>query len=430
MSLALAAAGAFSIGTVVHLPPSDTLDLEVDLGARWIRIDLNWDLVEPAEGQWNWAPVDAVVTAAKQRGLRVYATLGYTPAWASTGDRQGDGPRNDVPVADKYRAFVVAVVERYHDTIDVFGTWNEPNLGEFFEGSRQEWIDAVYVPCLEAVVQTCPTCTTAGPEVATIGTAYASYLQDGLAAAVPTVVSGHIYAAFPEDDPTAGLTKDSFYNKLDAHRVIPGIYEGPLSIRESAHAAGHDELPVWITETGWQAAIGDPTNLAAQRTFVQRTLDAMETRAWWGGTIFYEASEEHPGGMWPDVHWGLALRTADPDATPLDDFERKPAFEYLKQRLAAVAPTTDAGVPGDDAGGDGGDGGGGGHGNEPGDGGLDPASPPAGCGCGTTRGADVLPGLLVLAAACRRRRALARGGARALRFDATGLTARARRSSR
>jgi len=401
MSLALATVGAFSIGTAVHLPPSDTLDLQVDLGAKWVRIDLNWDLVEPAEGVWNWAPIDAVVDAAKQRGLRVYATLGYTPAWASTGDRKGDGATNDVPVAAKYRDFVVAAVTRYHATVDVFGTWNEPNLGQFFEGTRDEWIDIVYKPCLEAVHQTCPTCVTAGPEVATISDQYANYIQAALAAAVPTVLSAHIYASFPEDDAGAGLTKDSFYNKLDAHRLIPGIYEGPLSIRESAHAAGHDELPIWITETGWQAAVGNATQLEAQRKFVQRTLDAMETRSWWGGTIYYEASEEHPGGAWPDIHYGLALRTSDPDATPLDDFQTKPAFDYLKMRLAAIGPSTDAGTSVDDGGATGD-----GHGTSGnnGDAGSSDPSHPAGCGCTTTRGADVLPLLVALGWLARRRR--------------------------
>jgi MYXO-CTERM domain-containing protein len=404
MSLALATVGAFSIGTNVHLPPADTLDLEVDLGAKWVRIDLNWDIVEPADGQWSWTVVDTVIDAAKARGLRVYATLGYTPAWASTGDRNSDGSNNDVPIAAKYREFVVAAVTRYKDKIDVFGSWNEPNLGGFWEGTRDEWVTIAYQPFMEAVHQTCPACVTAGPEVATIGDQYPAFIQAGLAAAVPTILSGHIYAAFPEDDPTAGITKDSFYNKLDAHRVELPIYEGPLSIRESAHMAGHDELPVWITETGRQAAVTSSTDLEAQRMFVQRVLDAQQTRSWWAGTIFYESSEEHPNGMWPDIHWGLVLRTSDPDATPLDDFQHKPAYDYLRARLAAIGPSPDAGAV-DDAGTTAGDAGGSGsNGNSNGDAGLGDASKPAGCGCATTHGADALPLLVAFAFVRRRRR--------------------------
>lgn len=393
------AASAANIGTNVHLPPSDTLDLAVDLGGAWIRIDLNWDLAEPAQGQWNWAPFDAVIDGAKARGLKVYATMAYTPAWASSGNRRGDGANNDVPTGNTYRTFVEAAVARYKTKVDVFGTWNEPNLADFFEGTRQEWIDVVYRPAVQGIRAQCATCVVAGPEVATIGTVYAEYIQAALAAEVPTILAAHIYASFPEDDSAAGVTKDSFYNKLDAHRVQLPFYEGPLSIREAAVAAGHPELPIWITETGRQATVGDAGQLESQRKFAERTMDAMTSRAWWGGTIFYELSEEHPGGMWPDIRWGLALRTSDPDATPLDDFTTKPAFTYIQQRLAASPPG------GDDAGPDGG----GGGSNPAGpDGGLDgdPADAPAGCGCasGAAPGGTSLLALGIVALLRRARR--------------------------
>jgi MYXO-CTERM domain-containing protein len=377
-ALALAgAASAANIGTNVHLPPADTLDLAVDLGGAWIRIDLNWDLAEPAEGQWNWAPFDTVIDAAKARGLKVYATLAYTPAWASSGNRRGDGANNDVPTGNTYRTYVEAAVARYKTKVDVFSTWNEPNLADFFEGTRDEWIDVVYRPGVLGIRAQCPTCVVAGPEVATIGTEYANYIHAALLAEVPTILSGHIYASFPEDDSAAGVTKDSFYNKLDAHRVQLPFFEGPLSIREAAVAANHPELPVWITETGREADLADAGQLEAQRKQAERLMDAMASRPWWGGTIFYELSEEHPGGMWPNIRWGMVLRTSDPDATPLDDFTRKPVFTYVKQRLASTPPA------GDDAGPDAGNG----MGNPAGpDGGLgdDAASgAPAGCGCAT-----------------------------------------------
>jgi hypothetical protein len=381
---------ASQIGTNVHLPPTDTLDLQVDLGAHWVRIDLNWDLAEPAQGQYNWQPFDAVIDAAHARGLAVYATLGYTPAWASTGDRRGDGASNDVPDPAAYRAFVEAAVTRYRDKVGIFSTWNEPNLTQFFEGSRDEWIANVYVPAVAGVHAACATCLVAGPEVATIGNAYSDYITAALAAAAPDVLSAHIYAAFPEDDAGAGLTKDSFYNKLDMRRVI-GPFQGTLSIRETQVAAGQGALSVWITETGLAAAPGDTTALAAQQRYTQRVLDAMDARPWWAGTIIYEISEEHPGGAFPDVHFGLALRTADPSATPVADFAPKPAYDYLKMRLAAPPPSADAGAGTLDAGGS----------TPPANGddaGSMPSQPaqPAGCGCGSTPRADLLGGLLVM----------------------------------
>ena len=302
--------------------------------------------------------------------------------------------------AAAYRAFVEAAVARYHDKVGIFGTWNEPNLTDFFEGTRDEWIANVYQPGVLGIRAQCAACTVAGPEVATIGSAYGDYVRAAINAEVPDILSAHIYASFPEDDSDAGLTKDSFYNKLEARRVI-GPWKGPESIREAMLATGHD-LPMWITETGREAAMGNATDLETQRLYTQRVLDAMDSRPWWAGTIMYELTEEHPGGMWPDIHWGLALRVADPDASALDNFERKPAYDYLKQRLAAAPPGDDAGPgnPGtpDDAGATPG-------GN---DATLDdPATPaPTGCGCHSTGGAGWLAALVGLALFRRRRSAL------------------------
>ncbi|MBA2544690.1 MAG: cellulase family glycosylhydrolase, partial [Deltaproteobacteria bacterium] len=261
--LALIVASAATVGTNVHLPPADTLDLAADLGGAWVRIDLNWDVAQPAPDQWNWAPFDAVIDGAIARGLQVYATLGYTPAWASTGNRRADGNHNDVPHAAAYRAFVEAAVARYRDRVGIFGTWNEPNLADFFEGTRQEWIDIVYRPAVLGIRAQCASCIVAGPEVATIGNVSDDYIQAALAAEVPTILSAHIYASFAQDDSAAGVTKDSFFNKLEARRVVGGFTVGEPSIRESMIAAGHD-LPIWITETGRQATMGDPNQLEAQ----------------------------------------------------------------------------------------------------------------------------------------------------------------------
>jgi MYXO-CTERM domain-containing protein len=133
----------------------------------------------------------------------------------------------------------------------------------------------------------------------------------------------------------------------------------------------------------------------------------MDSRPWWAGTILYELSEEHPGGMWPDIHWGLVLRTADPDGSSLDNFSPKPAYTYLKGWLAAAPPGDDAG-PGGGPGGAPDDAGPGG-GSSTGDAGLEDDDPtnPAGCGCqGASNSASGahLVGLAGLAMLLRRRR--------------------------
>jgi hypothetical protein len=51
--LAALVAMTAAVGVSVHLPPSDSLELAHDLGAGWVRIDFNWDIGEPQQGQYD-----------------------------------------------------------------------------------------------------------------------------------------------------------------------------------------------------------------------------------------------------------------------------------------------------------------------------------------------------------------------------------------
>src|SRR5262245_44345986 len=197
-----------TVGVNAHLPPADALDQARDLHTGWIRIDFNWNIAEANQGQYDWSIFDAVANSAHDRGLHVFASIGYGPAWASvSGDRRADGAGNDVPDATAYRSFVAAASARYADgRIEAWGPWNEPNLGDFFEGTRDEWLSNVFIPGVDGIRQGCPGCKVVGPELATIGSAYADYLQAALAArgSQLDVVSWHIYAAFPLQSSGAG----------------------------------------------------------------------------------------------------------------------------------------------------------------------------------------------------------------------------------
>ena len=48
-----------------------------------MRIDFVWAYVETSRGAYDWSVYDAIAAAAQARGLEVFATLDYTPAWAT-----------------------------------------------------------------------------------------------------------------------------------------------------------------------------------------------------------------------------------------------------------------------------------------------------------------------------------------------------------
>ena len=94
-----------------------------------VRTTLDWDQVarrrparpaNPADPAYNWTAVDAVVDAAKAKGIRVLLAINGTPRWA--------GPaRNRVPRrALDLRLFATAAALRYSGTYTVKGEENEP----------------------------------------------------------------------------------------------------------------------------------------------------------------------------------------------------------------------------------------------------------------------------------------------------------------
>ena len=116
LGLSAGAPAREAVGVNVHLPPDDELGLAAELGVGWIRIDNNWITVEPEEGRRRFEELDRVVDGARARGLAVFMTIAYAPAWATEPD--GDGvATNDVPRAGTYARYVTAVVEHFRDRV-------------------------------------------------------------------------------------------------------------------------------------------------------------------------------------------------------------------------------------------------------------------------------------------------------------------------
>jgi hypothetical protein len=137
-------------GMCVHQVVSDqgpVTQSMAELGAPWVRIDANWYGIELQQGQYDWTMMDKMVDTARANGLIVYATLAYTPDWATQSTAV-----NGVPTAPGlYANFVSAVVARYKDRVKHWGIWNEPEGSRFWSGTPQQLVDLVLKPGSEAI---------------------------------------------------------------------------------------------------------------------------------------------------------------------------------------------------------------------------------------------------------------------------------------
>ncbi len=330
-SVTVAHAQPKTLGFNVHQSTGIGLDATAASGTGMVRIDLNWLDAQPSAGAPDFTLFDAIVDGALARGLTVLGVIGYTPAWASQGDMMGDGSVNDVPVAGTYDAFVAATVSHFQGRITHYELWNEPNLDVFFEGTVDDYNTLILGPGAAALRANCGDCRVVAPGLASIAGEYADWLDAVLTAHEPDIdiVSGHIYAGFPGDETGAGSTSDSFFNKLDAHRVLETggsvIYEGPPSFFEvmQKHQV---QKPFWLTETGQSATLGDTKEEATQTLYYRRVLEAMLSRPQWQATLFYEAFDVPGSGY----EWGAVVE----DGSRAAGYAEKPVMDFLRYTTA------------------------------------------------------------------------------------------------
>src|SRR6476660_8944133 len=146
-----------------HAPAGSSLSQifnEVQAGGLgWVRIDFNWFAIETSQDLFNWSLYDAIASAAEARGIRIYATLAYTPQWATSGAQQTGVPNSS---ADWYD-FCLRAAQRY-PSIQHWGMWNEANLDQFLAGTRQQYIDIILTNGADAIHAANPLAKVCGPE--------------------------------------------------------------------------------------------------------------------------------------------------------------------------------------------------------------------------------------------------------------------------
>jgi hypothetical protein len=123
---------------------NQTFDEIQGFGVHWIRIVLYWNTVAPdpdsatapafdqtdPNAYPGFAAYDRAISEARARGMRVLLTVsGPVPKWA-TQDHKDHVTR---PSPALFERFMTAVGRRYHDQIDYWAIWNEPNHPDFLQ---------------------------------------------------------------------------------------------------------------------------------------------------------------------------------------------------------------------------------------------------------------------------------------------------------
>jgi len=305
--LGVAASGGFHELSAEELAAE--LDVARDAGARWLRVDVNWDVVQAGgPDSWDWDAFDRIVEGARARGLKVLGTIWYTPAWA----RPPGTPVHRPPTlpAD-YGRFAAAVAERYK-TLGVhhWEIWNEPNI-------PHAWAGGVNVERYGLLLREAATSIRAvDPRARILSGGLSPAATDGRSLAPPEFLRRLYRRGFGRYFDILGHHASMFpYSPLRKRAWSPWrqmAWTKP-SLRALMRRHGDARKRIWITEYGAPTG-GD--RAVSEATQTRLLTDAY--RLWagyrWAGPLFWFATRDRGPESW-HTRCGLVREDFSPKAS-------------------------------------------------------------------------------------------------------------------
>lgn len=125
----------------LHLPDwRERLNLAHTVGAKIVRIDLNWPWIEKSPGLYDWSLYDVYAAELEKLRLRPLFILNRpNPSHGTPYDAVVDGARHQgaAPPATPsqiaaFTRWAIAAAERYRDLNPIWEIWNEPDQEGFW----------------------------------------------------------------------------------------------------------------------------------------------------------------------------------------------------------------------------------------------------------------------------------------------------------
>jgi polysaccharide biosynthesis protein PslG len=301
-------------------------------GLSWAKITVPWRSIEGACNDcYEWSDLDAVVNAAKARGIKLIARIDHPPVWARTVQVENGPPDNPEDLAD----IVSAMVAHYGAAgIPVIQVWNEPNLSREW-GNATIDADAAqqYVHMLrranEEAKKKDPNVTILSAGLSPTGTAdgtaqpddvYLQWMYDaGLAKAADAIgMHGNSYGLPPETPIMS-----------DPSRPHPSFYFRRVEqLRDIMVANGDAAKQVWLLEFGYTS---DQVNPAYSWFAIDETTKAdyivrafKYARANWAPWIAEMTVWTFADPAWDQSREQYWWAITEPDGTP------RPSYNALK----------------------------------------------------------------------------------------------------
>ena len=306
--------------TDVRDPRNRLMTLMARDGVGWVRADFPWSMIEPTQGNWNWANTDAVMSTAAERGVKVLPILCYGCFYTG---HDAVGSRL-VPAGelDAWSTYVSNVVTRYRGQLTAVEVWNEQDIATFWNGTVAEYV-AVLQRAYTTVKAIDPNITVVLGGLTSRATDFLDSLYSAGAKNYFDVMAFHPYIQPHSPGETwetggvlgIGTTKHSFSRRIDAMRSVMSDY-------------GDGSKPIWLTEMGWQTDGDNSVSEANQAIYTTNAMAIAKSKGVEKYFVYELADNPNAsaddGGM--ERHFGLLNN-------PVGNFTFKPAWGAVRDYI-------------------------------------------------------------------------------------------------
>jgi PKD repeat protein len=324
---------AWRYGVTAHLerrraPYYPTLDdvtraaqMMQDAGIEFVRMDFNWDMLNPTRDEWKFDDYDAVVKITRQNDLQVLGIVDYVSWWASSAQDSNDWRVRlySEPLSDfDFARYTYGVVNHFKKDVRVWQIWNEPNTQTFWKPKPNP---ARYADLLQEAYLAAKY---ADPDAVVV---FAGLSGNGVEGNDDAQLASHFLA----DAYRAGAR--GYFDVMAIHPYmlpnggIDALRQKIAATRALMNQNGDETIPLWLTE------IGVPTNVPWWQT---APIQSEQGAAQWLNSVFTQLWDLTPTIAWyqlqdratgddPEGHFGL-LRA---------DFSPKAAYEALRALTGA-----------------------------------------------------------------------------------------------
>lgn len=304
----------------------------VTVGAKWVRIDLPWETVQPNNAlTYKWGKFDVVADTAKSLGLKIDAVLDATAYWDTTpACKRGTADTTFCPPSSDadFAKFATTAARRYHNRgVGAWEIWNEPNL------AARWWP----IPKASAYAQMLSTVSSAirgtdrnaiilmaglaaVPDDAALGYVSQNRFLSDLAHIGGSLANVDAISYHPFSAPTRPSLAGDFAD-------VSGSPDNLLRILQTS---GNPKVQIWITESGDTEYDGAPapvgsnptaTQLQGQAGYATDLVKSVSTNPNVTADFWFadqDIAAEH-------LYWGLRDETG----------KARPVFNTLKAAIAA-----------------------------------------------------------------------------------------------